>query len=182
MKQKARKQEQKEADTLKRILLLVITLILSASCMTLAKAMPHIQLISQTNPVEYGTIQTIEINITADTPNSSNTTITQAVIEFDQINHSLEKEAEHYTYSWLPAQKGVNTYTVFATDSANETQNYSDSFFVIDTTPPEITETQPQGTLTYNLVELKAITNENSTCKYDTTDISYAEAALCTRN
>ena len=146
---------------------LIIIIILTILTLKIAGAMPQIQLISQTDPVEYGEIQTITLNIT------SNTSITQALIEFEQENHTLEREGLYYTYSWVPTNKGINNYEIYATDALNETKKYANTFTVQDTTPPEITETQPRGDLNYNLVELKATTSENSTCRYDDRDISY---------
>ena len=150
---------------------LFIFIILLFMFIPLASSLPQIQLISQTDPLELGEIQTLTIDIT------SNHTIIQALIEFDEQNHTLQKQAEYYVYSWIPNHKGLNEYIIHATDYINETlsetQTYTDSFVVQDTTPPEIIETQPQGILDYNLVELKAITNENSTCRYDQADLSF---------
>ncbi|MBW2990760.1 hypothetical protein KY348_03580 [Candidatus Woesearchaeota archaeon] len=164
-KTKQNKKRTKELITL--IILLLIPLLLT---LKISWAMPQIQLISQTNPLEYTGIQTITLNITS---NTNNTTIAQAFIEFDGQNHTVEGEGSVYAYSWVPLNKGTNTYKIYATDSLNETQNYTNIFVVQDTTPPEIIETQPQGLLDYNLIELKAITNENCTCKYDEVDVSY---------
>jgi len=132
-----------------------------------AKATPNIEIISQTDHLEFGQTQTAYINITA------NSTIIQAIIEVDQQNHTLQKENGYYKYTWLPQSTGIHYYGIYATDSQNETQIMSSSFTVIDTTPPEIIETQPAGDLNYNLIELKAITNENSACKYDEADLNY---------
>lgn len=149
---------------------LILNIFILLTLTSLTQGLPQIQLISQTDPLEYGEIQTITLNITS---NTSNASITQALIEFNGENHTLQKEDPYHTYSWIPTQKGTKTYKIYATDSLDETQSYTTSFEVQDTTPPEITETQPQGILDYNLVELKAITNENCTCKYDEVDVSY---------
>ena len=170
MKNTKQKHEIKRKQANTTLILLILFILLTFSSANPASALPQIQLISQTNPIEYKEIQTITLNIT--TP--PNTTITRALIEFDEQNHTLQKQDPgYYTYTWIPSHKGINTYTIYATDSSNETQNYTNSFFVQDTTSPEIIETQPQGILDYNLIELKAITNENSTCKYDEVDVSY---------
>jgi len=147
-------------------------------------AIPQIQLVSQINPLEYGSIQNIVLEITPNATNTTenetfsehsqtNTTITQALIEFDGQNHTLQKQDTQYIYSWIPGQKGTNSYVVYSTNSLSQTNSYAGSFQVQDTIPPEIIELQPQGKIDYNLIELTAITNENSTCKYDTVDISY---------
>jgi hypothetical protein len=145
--------------------LIGIALLLLSICQ--AKAMPQIQLTSIANPLEYGQMQKITLNITA------NSTIEQALIEFNGQNHSLQKENDYYIYSWVPGQKGNNSYSIYTTDAQNETQTYIGSFIVQDTTPPQIIEAGPQGNLNYNLVELRAETNENSTCRYDQADVSY---------
>ena len=162
MKKTIKKQKQKRIEPL-----IIILLLLTISLISLVQAMPQISIINQADPLEYGSVQTLLINIT------SNTTITQAIIGFDQANHTIQKEQDHYAYSWVPAHKGTFSYTIYATDFENETQTYTSSFLVQDTLPPEIIETSPSGLLNYNLIELKAITNENSTCKYDSTDVSY---------
>jgi hypothetical protein len=165
---------QKQEQEILNITFIIILFTLFIIIIPKTQATPQIQLISQTSPLEHGSIQILMLNITTNNTNATtNTTITQALIEFDQQNHTLQKETEHYEYSWIPQQTGTNTYIIYATDSINETQTYNNSFLVIDTTPPEITETQPKGTLNYNLIELKAITNENSTCKYDPANVSY---------
>ncbi len=152
---------------LRSILFSIITVVFIIIFAPNACATSQIELISQTNTLEYGSIQNILMNIT------SNNTITQALIEFESQNHTLQKENQLYTYSWVPQQKGVYQYKVYVTESNNELTTYANSFNIIDTTPPEITSTSPGGTLNYNLIELKAITNENSTCKYDEADVSY---------
>ena len=166
MTNKTKTNKRKEKAYL-RITLIIIILSL---IFRIAYATPQIQLISQTNPIEYGEIQTITLNITN---NETNTSIKQAIIQFDGINHTLQKENPYYTYSWVSLKKGTNTYKIYATDTRNKTQTYTSTFTVQDTKPPTITETQPQGKINYNLVELKAVTNENSTCKYDEVDVSY---------
>lgn len=165
MKKPTKTQKNKKKGALS-LMLLLSSLISIVSVYSL----PQIQLISQADPLEYRQIQTLTLTITSSTPN---TTITEALIEFEQQNHTLQKENQYYIYSWIPATKGLNTYTIYAEDSANETKTYTNTFQIQDTTPPEITEVQPQGNLNYNLIELKAVTNENSTCKYDEVDVSY---------
>jgi hypothetical protein len=168
MKKTTRIQEQEhEINSLTSIILITILILIST---LQAQAMPNIKLINQASPLEHGNMQTLLLNITT---NGIDATITQALIEFDQQNHTLQKGAGQYEYAWMPQQAGTNTYLVYATDSLNETQTYDGSFIVIDTTPPEIIEAQPGGMLNYNLIELKAITNENSTCKYDQANVSY---------
>jgi len=156
------------------MIFLIIILIFSLFTVQNTLAMPQIQLISQIDPVEYNDPQTIALNITSTTTNSS---ITQALVEIDGENHALQKKQGTYIgayiYSWTPAQKGANTYTIHATDSLNETQSSTKTFQVQDTTPPEIIEAQPNGLLNYNLIEIEATTSENCTCKYDLTDVSY---------
>ncbi|MBN2052963.1 hypothetical protein JW756_05645 [Candidatus Woesearchaeota archaeon] len=150
----------------------IISLLAVINSLPSANALAQIEIISQNNPVEYGEAQALTLNIYSSEPNA---TITQALIEFEQQNHTLQKENNQYSYYWLPLQKGVYNYMVYATDSQNpnQTQVLNGTFTVIDTTPPELTSLQPEGTLTYNLIELKAVTNENSTCKYDVVDVSY---------
>ncbi len=159
MKKTIKKQKKKRIEPL-----IIILILLTIS---LVHAMPQISIINQADPLEYGGMQILIVNIT------SNATITQAIIEFDETNHTLQKEQDRYAYSWVPASKGAFSYTIYATDLGNQTQTYTSSFLVQDTVPPEIMETSPSGLLNYNLIELKAITNENSTCKYDSTDVSY---------
>jgi len=164
--------EQQKNRTKGIIISLFISIILTLLLITPPEinALPEIQIISQIDTLEYGEVQRVQISILT---NNTNATIIQALIEFDQQNHTLQKESQHYAYAWVPQQKGNNTYTIYATDSQNEIQTSTSTFTVTDTTPPEITETGPTGTLNYNLIELKAITNENSTCKYDAVDVSY---------
>jgi len=165
------KKSQKQREFNLGVILPILLLIsIFSIILPLVQAMPQIQLISQTNPLEYGSIQTLMINLTT---NDTNITIEQALIEFEEQNHTLEKANDSYTYNWIPQQMGNYTYAIYATDSTNETQTSAGSFTVRDTQPPEITETAPNGILNYNLLELKAITNKNSTCKYDEADVSY---------
>ena len=99
----------------RKYLNLIILLIISLLIIGAANSMPEIHLMDQTDPLEYGGIQTVNLNIT------SNTIITQALIEFNGQNHTLEKQGGHYAYSWLPAHKGVNTYKIYVADALNET-------------------------------------------------------------
>ena len=46
-----------------------------------------------------------------------------------------------------------------------------------DTTPPTVTSTAPSGTLSSGDVVLKAITDEDAACRYDTSDIAYSVMA-----
>ncbi|MFH0869582.1 MAG: hypothetical protein V1866_00815 [archaeon] len=147
--------------------LIIILLIMS---LVAANTYAQIQLVSQTNPLEYGAIQAIVMDIT------SNATITQALIIFDQQNHTMTRDSQYYsyyTYTWLPTQKGSNSYTVLTMQDDNLSQEHSNSFTVQDTTPPRILEASPQGALNYNLIELKMVTDENSSCRYDTMNVSY---------
>jgi hypothetical protein len=165
------KTEKNKAEiSLKLKTLLIMTILVITILTPTAKAAPQIQLISQLNPLEYGSTQRIILNITT---NDNNTPVVQTRIEINQQNNTLQKTTGQYEYSWTPQQTGTNVYTVYATNALNETQTYTNTFTVADTTPPRITETNPQGNLNYNLVELKAITNENSTCRYDTLNASY---------
>jgi len=162
------KEENKRRHRMHHSLRLIMILLI----ITLAAANAHaqIQLVSQTNPLEYGAIQTITMNIT------SNATITQALITFDQQNHTMTKDSQHYdyyTYTWLPTHKGSNTYTILTIQDDNLSNEYNNSFNVQDTTKPRVIEATPQGSLNYNLVELKLVTDENSSCRYDTMNISY---------
>jgi len=157
---------------------MLVFVLLSLAFVTSVKATPQIQLMNQTNPIEYGEIQVITLNITINNTNettntTTNFTITQALIEFGQQNHTLEQRAGYYIYAWVPQQKGMNGYIIYATDSNNQTQDYTDSFQVTDNAPPRIINTQPKGTINYNLVEIKVTTNEDSTCKYDQANVSY---------
>jgi len=156
-----------------------MSMLFSLAFATPVNAAPQIQLINQTNPLEYGGMQTITLNITANDANSTanatgNNTLTQVLIEYEQQNHTLEQGGSgYYTHAWVPQQRGMNDYTIYATDSNNQTQKNTNSFQVIDTAPPIIIDTQPKGSINYNLVEIKVITNEDSTCKYDQEDVSY---------
>lgn len=140
-----------------------------------AFALPQIQLISQIDPLEFGTEQEVVFNITPGTVNSTthNLTIAHAIIEFNSESHPMQKTNGNYVYQWVPGQKGTNIYTVHATNSLNETESLSQSFEVQDTIPPQIVDAQPNGELDYNLIEIEATTDENCTCKYDFTDVNY---------
>lgn len=177
-KMKTKKKSVNKEKTANLSIIILIFILLSLALASSATAAPQIHLINQTDPVEYGEIQKIMLNIIANNTNETtnstvNITITQALIEFDQQNHTLEQGTGHYTYTWIPQQKGINTYKIYATDSSNQTQKYTSSFQVTDTSPPIIIETQPKGTINYNLVEIRVTTNKNSTCKYDQANISY---------
>ncbi len=171
-------QTAKKENIANLIMFLLMFMLLGLALSTSVTATPQIHLINQTDPIEYGEIQVITLNITANNTNATtntttNFTITQALIEFDQQNHTLEQGAGYYTYAWVPQQKGMNAYIIYATDSNNQTQDYTNSFQVTDNAPPRIINTQPKGTINYNLVEIKVTTNEDSACKYDQSNVSY---------
>ena len=147
-------------------------LIFALLAMPLISAEPQIQLINQINPLELGNIQTITLNII------TNETLVIKEIEFDYQNHTLQKQGELYVYLWKPTTTGILNYKIYATDNKNQTSTLEESFTVQDTTPPHIIGTNPTGKLDYNLVEIRIITDENSTCKYDTSDVTYDSMAL----
>jgi len=94
---------QKQEQEILNITFIIILFTLFIIIIPKTQATPQIQLISQTSPLEHGSIQILMLNITTNNTNATtNTTITQALIEFDQQNHTLQKETEHYEYSWIP--------------------------------------------------------------------------------
>ena len=157
-------------------ILILVMIFFTLMNINMAKAEPatlSIQVTSQTDPLEYTQIQELKANIT------SNHTIVSALIEFEGQNHTMQKQSQQgnythlYAYSWIPSYKETYTYKIYARNMANQSAVYTGNFYVQDTTPPQITETGPSGMLDYNLIELKAVTNENSTCRYDEQDVSY---------
>ena len=165
---KTKYQTEKKSIYIWIVLLLMILLLFAPQI----QALSEITLVQQTNPLEYGEIQELIFNIT------TNTLILDAVIEFDQQNHTLQKQGDYYEYVWIPDTKGILAYTVYVSDennnnTINTTINYTNSFLVQDTIPPIIIHTSPKGELDYSLIELRAITDEDSTCKYDEVDVSY---------
>lgn len=161
-------QEKRRGQMMRHSLDLIM--ILLAMTLTATSAYAQIRLVSQTDPLEYGAIQTIVLNITSDAP------ITQALMIFDQQNHTMTRDPQdynYYTYTWLPIHKGSNAYTALTLQNDNISQEYHNSFTVQDTTPPRILEASPQGALNYNLIELRLTTDEDSECRYDTLNVSY---------
>jgi len=67
---------------------------------------------------------------------------------------------------------GSNTVKVFSNDTGNNT-NVSSVSFTVDTTAPTVIASGPNGTITAASTILNVTTNENATCKYDTTDQDY---------
>lgn len=189
--QKPDKKEKKAKIITFIFTLMLMFILLSLSLAAPVWAVPQIQLINQTSSVEYGEMQTIILRIianntgnTSNTNNASNTNgtinwtanevITKALIEYEQQNHTLEHAgSEYYVHTWTPGQKGNNTYIIYAAGSTNQTVRFMSSFQVVDSVPPIIIDALPKGSINYNLVEIKVITNEDSTCKYDQADVGY---------
>ncbi|MBI4170162.1 MAG: hypothetical protein HY514_00570 [Candidatus Aenigmarchaeota archaeon] len=101
---------------------------------------------------------------------SSDTTGTplQCVRELNGTNSSIT-DCGNQT---LTAGVGNNTLKVFSNDTGNNT-NVSSVGFTIDQTVPIVVNSSPNGTITAASVSLNVTTNENATCRYDTTDQSY---------
>jgi len=162
-----RTEKMKKTASIRRALsslaLMLLFLMLAGS----VSAALEITLVSQTEPLEFRTMQTIKLNIT------SNATLTLATIEFDGTNHTLQKEQAYYIYAWIPPVRGLLSYKAYAINAENSTAAYEGSFMIQDTRSPQVLQLAPSGTINYTLVELKAVTDENSSCKYDTYDVSY---------
>ncbi|MBN1793326.1 hypothetical protein JW826_06610, partial [Candidatus Woesearchaeota archaeon] len=165
-----KKPEREQRKAVPKQLLLAIAITLLTLFAVQASASIEITLLQQTSPVEWMNNQTILVGI------SANTTITSVTIEINNQSKTMQKQenTNNYDHSWKPQNKGMNQYAIRARTTENETAEYLGGFEVTDTTQPQITGSGPGGKINNPTIELYATTDENATCRYDTSDISYA--------
>ncbi|MBR9677102.1 hypothetical protein GOV04_03105 [Candidatus Woesearchaeota archaeon] len=156
------KKQQKKHITL-TIMLVILTTVLSTFV-----SGATIEVVSLTDPLAHTNLQFLRANITSQSP------LTNVFLEFENQNYSMNYNFGLYDYSWTPTNIGVNNYKIYAVENSQSTM-LSDSFTVIDTTAPIITYSHPQG-LTFNTIAtiITAVTDEQSWCKYDYVDTTYA--------
>jgi len=69
---------------------------------------------------------------------------------------------------------GQYSLNIYSNDTLGNTGYSNVLFSVNDTTSPNITNSSPSGTLSYTTsVTLSVLTDENATCRYNTTDVDY---------
>ncbi len=145
-------------------MLVMVILISSLSLFTLADS--TFSSVTFTNPLNIGNSQTITANI------SSTGNLSSIIIEIINANHSMTLTNGQFEYSWTPNQ-GTTTFKIYALDTQNTTSLYQSSFLVKDLTSPLLTLISPTSTVTSETANLKILTDENSTCKYDTANKAY---------
>ena len=92
-------------------------------------------LVENTDPIELGQTETIQINAT------DLSGISQVLIEIGGVNYTMTKiSSATWEYnSWTPLSAGLKSYTIFVNDTEGNWNTLSDSITVQDTTQPSLT-------------------------------------------
>ncbi|MBI5636182.1 hypothetical protein HY993_04440 [Candidatus Micrarchaeota archaeon] len=103
---------------------------------------------------------------------SSNESLSSATLEFDGVNSSMASfNSTVYYFNKTGLSDGLHSFKAYGTalvTGVSQTQ-----FVTTDTAPPVLSNLLPTGILNNRSAILHAVTDENATCKYDTTDLAY---------
>jgi hypothetical protein len=83
------------------------------------------------DPLELGNSVTIFVDV------YDNSSVDTVFIELENVNYTMNDPVGNtYNYTWTRSYVGTIYYTIYANDTANNWNSYSDSFDIVDTTPP----------------------------------------------
>jgi subtilisin family serine protease len=88
-------------------------------------------LTENTDPLEFGDLETISINVTDDVE------VLKVWISLDSENYTMNNvEGNNYSYSWTPGSTGLVDYTIYMNDTVGNLNSTTGSITVQDTTLP----------------------------------------------
>ncbi|MFW9970636.1 MAG: hypothetical protein ACFFDF_10580 [Candidatus Odinarchaeota archaeon] len=89
-------------------------------------------LIENSDPLELGLQETIQVDVI-----DSETSVSNVFIELAGINYTMTNTLSNtYEYSWIPNTIGVKNYIIYANDTDGSWNSISGNILVIDTTAP----------------------------------------------
>ncbi|MFX1504070.1 MAG: hypothetical protein ACFFDH_24130, partial [Promethearchaeota archaeon] len=89
-------------------------------------------LIENSDPLELGLQETIQVDVI-----DSETSVSNVFIELAGINYTMTNILSNtYEYSWIPNTIGVKNYIIYANDTDGSWNSISGNILVIDTTAP----------------------------------------------
>jgi hypothetical protein len=171
MRTKTKSEKENKRRLISDLLIWIVIFALLAALPAIPQALGYLQVshLEQNDTLEKGSRQSIILNIDA------NSTIATALIEIDGQNYTMDRGSNYsyYSYSWIPDNLGINIYTIYATDEMGESIAYTRQFLLVDTISPKIIGYGPNGKINSGSFEIKAITDENSICRYDSIDMVF---------
>jgi len=88
------------------------------------------------DPLELGSVITINIDVF-----DNETSVSTVLIEFENVNNTMiHMGGNTYQYNWTKSVVGIVYYIIYANDSDNNWNSLSNSFDIVDTTPPNISD------------------------------------------
>lgn len=163
------KTDQGNQMTTKKMLKNALAIILIVASLAFSSyAEPVFNSVNFTNPLGIGLQQTVYAEISSSNP------LLSVNIEIENINNSMILNNGKYEYSWAPSAGTIN-FKVYAIDNQTLVSTYLSSFMVKDLVAPIITIITPSGIVTSDATELKISTDEESSCKFDTSNRTYSQ-------
>ncbi|MHA2049845.1 MAG: DUF2341 domain-containing protein [Promethearchaeota archaeon] len=89
------------------------------------------------DPLELGNIISIRVDVF-----DNESYVDTVLIELEGYNHTMTNTSLGNTYeiNWTRSYVGIVYYTIYTNDSANNWNSYSNSFDIVDTTPPAFSD------------------------------------------
>ena len=126
-----------------------------------------------TAPTSGSTVGGTNVTLSAIAVPSQGNTISQVQFQVDGANVGSPVTTSPYNYAWdsTSVSDGSHTITAIATDSGSRQGTSAGVIVTVRNTPPVLSNGSPSGTLPYGTTSatLTLTTDENATCKYDTT-------------
>lgn len=125
---------------------------------------------------------TVNGNVTVSASASDNVGVVGVQFKLNgTTNIGAEDTSEPYSITWdsTSVSNGAHTLTATARDSAGNSATATAVNITIDNTAPAISSPLPTGEQSFGTssVTLQVTTDENATCKYDSSDLAYASMA-----
>jgi hypothetical protein len=122
-----------------------------------------------------GTVRGVDLVISATTDEEATCKYDTNDIDYNSMTNEFNDFGTEHNKT-INVEEGTHTYYVRCADSYNNVMESSATIsFTADNTPPTIISASPTGTVNDEETTITAETDEEATCKYDTTDKIYDE-------